>query len=184
LAVAQALWNVPPSGRILTVGSFKAEKNHPLLLRAFARLAQVPEARLMLLGAGAGEVALRALAVELGISERVIFAGFHPDPTPFYLTADLFVLSSDNEGFGNVIVEALACGIPVVSTDCPSGPREILRDGKFGRLVPVGNAVALANAMAESLAATHDTVALKARAQDFSVDKTVNRYKKLLSLES
>ncbi len=95
--------------------------------------------------------------------------------------ADLFVLSSNYEGFGNVIVEALACGKPVVSTDCPSGPREILADGQFGRLVSVGDAHALASAMVETLQATHDPDALKARAQEFSVEKAVGRYLELLA---
>ena len=135
----------PVPGYSLSDG-FKHQKNHALLLRAFALLER-PDARLMLLGNGELEPDLRRLAAELGIADRVIFAGFHPDPTPFYRTADLFVLSSDYEGFGNVIVEALACGTPVVSTDCPSGPAEILADGEFGALVPVGDAQALARAI-------------------------------------
>ena len=89
-------------------------------------------------------------------------------------------MSSSGEGFGNVIVEALAAGTPVVSTDCQSGPREILCDGKFGRLVPVGDASAMASAMAEALAATHDRVALKSRAQDFTIDRAVDQYEALL----
>ena len=136
LKKVDALWAVPPSGRIVTVGSMKAQKNHSLLLRAFAKMGR-SDARLMFVGTGKGEADLRAMAAELGVVERVVFAGFHPDPTPFYQTADLFVLSSDYEGFGNVIVEALACGTPVVSTDCPSGPAEILENGKYGHLVPV-----------------------------------------------
>lgn len=181
LVVAQALWSVPPSARVLTVGSFKAQKNHPLLLRSFARLAQLPSARLMFLGAGAGEDALRALADELGIADRVIFAGFHPDPTPFYRTADLFVLSSDYEGFGNVIVEALACGTPVVSTDCPSGPSEILEGGRYGTLVPVGDEQALANAIAAALSKKHDPERLRQRAMAFAPEIAAARYLELLA---
>lgn len=178
-ATAEALWDCPPGQRILTVGNLKEQKNHPLLMRAFADF-RYPEARLMLLGQGAKEAALRALAGELGIADRVIFAGFHSDPTPFYQTANLFVLSSDNEGFGNVIVEALACGTPVVSTDCPSGPAEILENGKYGRLVPVRDPQALADAMREALAAPNDPALLKQRAGDFAPAIAAKRYLELL----
>jgi glycosyltransferase involved in cell wall biosynthesis len=106
--------------------------------------------------------------------------GFVEDPTPYYQHADLHVLSSTGEGLPTVIIEALAVGTPVVSTDCPSGPREILCHGEFGRLTPVGDAPAFAVAMAESLAATHDRVALRTRAQDFSIDKAVDQYENLL----
>lgn len=181
LTEAEHIWNVPSGTRFLTVGSFIAVKNHPLLLRAFARVRARPEARLMLLGKGEGEAALRRLAAELGIADKVIFPGFHPDPTPFYATADLFVLSSDCEGFGNVIVEALACGTPVVSTDCPSGPAEILADGAFGTLVPVGDEQALARAMADALLRPHDKDRLRARAADFAPEIAARAYLALLT---
>jgi glycosyltransferase involved in cell wall biosynthesis len=174
-----ALWATQPGARILTVGSMKAQKNHPLLLRAFAGLKD-PEARLIFLGTGAGKAGLQELATDLGVSDRVIFAGFHADPTPFYQTADLFVLSSDYEGFGNVIVEALACGTSVVSTDCPSGPAEILKNGKYGRLVPVRDAQSLADAMQAALEAPHDPDLLKSRASDFAPAIAAKRYLELL----
>jgi glycosyltransferase involved in cell wall biosynthesis len=136
----------------------------------------------MLVGTGQGEAGLRAIAGDLGIAGRVIFAGFHPDPTPFYWTADLFVLSSDYEGFGNVIVEALACGTPVVSTDCPSGPAEILEHGKYGSLVPVGDPDALAKAMEAALTAQCDAAILKQRASDFAPAIAAKRYLELLCL--
>lgn len=179
LQSVDTLWAAPRGARIVTVGSMKAQKNHPLLLRAFAQMAR-PDARLMFVGTGAGETDLRALAGELGVASQVIFAGFHPDPTPFYQTADLFVLSSDYEGFGNVIVEALACGTSVVSTDCPSGPAEILQNGKYGRLVPVRDAQALADAMQEALTAPHDATLLKQRASDFAPAIAAKRYLELL----
>jgi len=91
------------------------------------------------------------------------------------------VLSSDYEGLPTVLIEALACGTPLVSTDCPSGPRELLADGQFGRLVPVGDAHALASAIVEALQATHDPEALRARAQEFSVEKAVGRYLALIA---
>jgi glycosyltransferase involved in cell wall biosynthesis len=138
------------------------------------------DAKLMLVGTGAGEVDLRTLAGELGLASQVVFAGFHPDPTSFYQTADLFVLSSDYEGFGNVIVEALACGTSVVSTDCPSGPAEILENGRYGRLVPVRDAQALADAMQKALATPHDPALLKQRASDFAPAIATKRYLELL----
>ena len=168
--------------RIVTVGSLKDVKNHSVLLRAFQLLPK-GSAKLMLVGQGPNENKLRKLAEELAVSDDVIFAGFHADPAPFYETADLFVLSSDYEGFGNVIVEALSCGLPVVSTDCPSGPAEILENGRYGRLTPVGDAEALAAAMQEALAAPHDREALKRRAADFSPERAARAYLSALGLE-
>lgn len=178
---AEALWAVPPGGRVVTVGTMKAEKNHPLLLHAFSRLDR-PYARLMLVGDGAERNALVSLVDELDIADKVIFIGFQADPTVFYQTADLFVLASDYEGFGNVIVEAMACGTPVVSTDCPSGPAEILDGGRYGRLVPVGNVEAMAGAIAESLDRPLSEEQLKARASSFDPAKAAAAYLKLLSL--
>jgi len=178
---AEALWGTPPGERIVTVGTMKTVKNHPLLLRAFARLNR-PNARLMFVGDGAGRTALLALAQELGVAGQVILAGFQADPTPFYQTADLFALSSDYEGFGNVIVEAMACGTPVVSTDCPSGPGEILAGGKYGRLVQVRDVAAMASAIALSLNEPTSKESLKARAADFNPAKAAGAYLNLLEL--
>jgi len=178
---AEALWSGARGARLVTVGSMKAQKNHPLLLRAFAQLDR-PDARLMFVGDGAGRDALLSLAKKLGVADRVILAGFHIDPTPFYQTADVFVLSSDYEGFGNVIVEALAQGLPVVSTDCPSGPAEILENGRFGRLVPVGDAPALSQAMEAALGAPADREALIRRAADFAPEIAAQRYLELLGI--
>lgn len=178
---AEVLWDCPKGKRVLAVGSLKEQKNHPLLLRAFAQAPQ-SSSTLMLLGKGENEPILRALAQDLGIANRVVFAGFHSDPSPFYATADLFVLSSDYEGFGNVIVEALSFGLPVVSTDCSSGPAEILENGRWGRLTPVGDAEALARAMDEALSAPVDRDALKRRAADFSPEIAARKYLDLLGL--
>lgn len=165
---------------ILTVGSLKAEKNHALLIRAFARLAASRSARLVLVGAGPVESELRALAEREGVADRVDFAGFTTDPSPFYAAADLFVLSSDYEGYPLVLIEALGAGLPVVSTDCESGPREILDGGRIGRLVPVGDAAALASAMAETLDSPSDPQALRARAEALSGQSTSDRYLALM----
>ena len=179
IAEAEALWPMKPGKRILTVGSLKAQKNQALLLQAFARL-EADDACLMLLGIGRQEASLRELAADLEIEDRVVFAGFRPDPTPFYCTSDLFVLSSDYEGFGNVIVEALACGISVVSTDCPSGPSEILDHGRYGLLVNVGDADGLSAAIALALQSPIDKQDLMRRAADFRPLFAAGRYLKLM----
>lgn len=177
---AEGLWPASAGARVVTVASMKAQKNLPLLLHAFARLQRV-DACLMLVGDGVMRTDLEQLANTLGIVNQVVFAGFQDDPTPFYHSADVFVLSSDYEGFGNVIVEALACGTPVVSTDCPSGPAEILEGGKYGSLVPVGDEAALAEAMASALERKHDGAMLRARAEMFKPQVTAAEYLTLLS---
>lgn len=181
VAAAEALWSAPRGARIVTVGRMKAVKNHPLLVRAFAHLNK-PDAQLLFVGDGEGRAPLLSLARELGVADRVILAGFHRDPTPFYRTADLFVLSSDYEGFGNVIVEALACGTPVVSTDCPSGPSEILEGGRYGRLVPVGDATAMTQAISEALAVSVDRDVLMQRAANFLPEIAAHKYLDLLDM--
>lgn len=178
--LAPAGWWTGTHRRVLAVGTLKSIKDYTTLLAAFAQLRHHVDARLLILGEGECRSALEAQVRQLGLTDSVFMHGFVKDLPPYYQHADLHVLSSTGEGFGNVIVEALEAGTPVVSTDCLSGPREILCDGQFGRLVPVGDAAALAVAMAESLAAQHDTAALVARAQDFSIDKAVDRYEELL----
>ena len=173
-------WWTGTHRKVLAVGTLNLIKDHATLLHAFAHLSRQVDARLLILGEGNCRGALEAQAQQLGIEANVFMPGFIKDTSSYFQQADLHVLSSTGEGLPTVIIEALATGTPVVSTDCPSGPREILSGGKFGRLVPVGDAAALAAAMAESLSATHDTAALKARAQDFSIDKAVDQYEALL----
>ena len=173
-------WCVGSHRRVLAVGTLKAIKDYATLLNAFAVLRRRVDARLLILGEGDCRSALEAQAKALGIADSVFMPGFVANPSPYYQHADLHVLSSTGEGLPTVIIEALAAGTPVVSTDCPSGPREILVDGKFGRLVQVGDVEALAGAMGESLASGHDRAALMVRAQDFSIDKAVDQYERLL----
>ncbi len=161
---------------ILAVGRLTAEKNYETLIKAFARLPIEMNAKLIILGEGNLRTALSNLIIELDLHERIELPGFVSDPYPWFRSADLFVLSSLWEGFGNVIVEALECGVPVVSTDCPSGPAEILENGRYGKLVPVGDFVRLSFAMIDSLLETHDSEAMKLRAKDFSVDKISAQY--------
>lgn len=166
--------------KVLSVGNLKREKNQELLLRAFALLVKRVDAHLLILGEGYLRAKLEALIDELGLTGRVSMPGFMHDPAPFYQQADLFALSSDWEGLPTVLIEALAAGTPVVSTDCPSGPREILCNGKYGRLVPVGDIAALGAAMEAALFSFNDARALKARANDFSIDRAADRYLELL----
>ncbi|PAF07837.1 hypothetical protein CHH65_19170 [Shouchella clausii] len=166
---------------IVTVGRLHVQKDYPTLLRAFANLQQneLPEARLLFIGDGEENEPLKKLAFELGVSSVVDFAGFQPNPYAYMKKAHLFALSSAWEGFGNVIVEALATGTPVVATDCPSGPREILADGKYGQLVPVGDTVALAQAMKDALLSHHDEAELISRAREFTVEACAAAYETL-----
>jgi GalNAc-alpha-(1->4)-GalNAc-alpha-(1->3)-diNAcBac-PP-undecaprenol alpha-1,4-N-acetyl-D-galactosaminyltransferase len=169
---------------IITVGRHAEQKDHETLLRAFAVVRQRLDARLVLLGQGPLRGDLEALARTLGVSDSVVFAGWQANPFAWLARADLFVLSSRFEGFGNVIVEAMACGLPVVSTDCPSGPREILLDGDAGLLVPVGDVAALADAMHSVLAdrAVRDQLARKSqqRAPEFDISVIGPAYAALL----
>lgn len=181
MSEAEALWKGPSGCRVLTVGSMKKVKNHSLLIRAFAQIRH-PDKRLMFVGSGDGLAGLRTLAHDLNIGDQVVFAGFHSDPTAFYKTADLFALSSDREGFGNVLVESLANGTPVVSTDCPTGPSEILDGGRFGRLVPVGDENGLAEAMQSALKQEVCADELKQRAADFRPEFAIDSYLDLMGL--
>ena len=183
LAIAllpDAAWSQGNHRRILAVGTLKAVKDFPLLLQALVRVRRQTDARLLILGEGEERPALESLIRDLGLESYVELPGFVVNTAPYCARADLFVLSSDHEGFGNVIVEALDHGLPVVSTDCPSGPREILQDGEYGTLVPTGDVVAMAQAIQESLSQTHDREALQRRAQDFRVDTAADAYLDLL----
>lgn len=173
-------WCADGYARVLAVGTLKPVKDFPTLLRAFARLRESVPAKLLILGEGDERKRLEALADSLGIADSIEMPGFVADTRPFYSAADLFVLSSEAEGFGNVIVESLEQGVAVVSTDCPSGPREILDDGKYGTLVPIGDVDVLAEAMEDALGRDHDVQGLKRRAQDFSVEKAADAYLDLL----
>ena len=174
--VRKQLWGAGYDHHILSVGTLKNQKDHETLIRAFARLSRDFNAKLTILGEGQLRAGLESLVVELGMQTRVSMPGFFTDPYPWFRTADLFVLSSQWEGFGNVIVEALECGVPVVSTDCPSGPAEILENGHYGKLVPINDPAALAAAMAESLAQAHDREMLMNRAKVFSVRNISDQY--------
>lgn len=173
-------WVSGPHKRILAVGTLTDVKDYPTLIRAFAVLQESIDARLLILGQGTEQRELQLLADELGVAGDIFMPGFTLDPAGYFAHADLHVLSSVAEGLSVVIVEALEQGTPVVSTDCPSGPREILKDGQLGILVPIGDHQALAEAMKQSLISPTEPGALKARAMDFSIAAAADRYIDLL----
>lgn len=164
---------------VLAVGRLTALKDFPTLIRAFSRLRKQRMCRLVILGEGVLRPELMALVAELGLQADVDLPGFVENPFAFMRRSALFVLSSASEGFGNVLVQAMACGTPVVSTDCPSGPREILEGERWGRLVPVGDIEALTKAMAASLDDTQQPDVAQ-RAAEFSVERAVDEYLKLM----
>ncbi|QEL10247.1 glycosyltransferase [Kushneria phosphatilytica] len=161
---------------IVAAGRLRAQKNFSLLLNAFALLRHHRPARLIIMGEGEERSSLEALSHELEISDCVDMPGFSDNPYAVFSRADLFVFSSAYEGLGNVLIEALACGCPVVSTDCPSGPAEILEEGRYGLLVPVGNVEALAEAMSLTLDNPLPAETLKRRAAEFSLESSLNLY--------
>jgi glycosyltransferase involved in cell wall biosynthesis len=165
---------------VVAVGRLHRQKGYPYLLRAFAAVNTRLPCHLIILGNGKEHDSLVDLARQLGIEDRVAFLGFQPNPFKYLARSDLFVLSSLWEGFALVITEAMACGIPVVSTRCPSGPDEIITDGVDGLLVPVADESALAGAMLRVLT----DAALKTRlsrdglkrADDFNAGEIVKQY--------
>jgi len=178
-ASSDSIWPAAKA-RFLAVGTLKDQKNHALLIRAFARLDPVLDAALVILGEGPQRERLEQLVRDLGVTDQVKLAGFSDDLWSFYSAANLFVLSSDFEGFGNVLVEALAAGLPAVSTDCDFGPSEILEGGIYGTLVPCGSEDLLARAMADALDRPRHPELLKSRARAFAEETAVDSYLNLL----
>lgn len=161
---------------ILGAGSLEPRKDFATLLRAFARVRQNREVRLVILGRGQERQALARLAEDLGVAEHVRLPGFEANPYRWMARACVFALTSRREGSGAVLVEAMACGTPVVSTDCPSGPAEILQDGRVGALAPVGDWAGLAAAIARTLDAPPAADVLAQAVTPFEVERSVGRY--------
>ena len=160
----------PEAPVFVTAGRLVPEKDHETLLRAFALHRRHRQSRLLILGTGPLRRSLEALARELEIADAAEFLGFQENPLPYFRRADAFVLSSYSEGFGNVLVESMGCGTPVISTDCKHGPAEILDRGRYGALVPPRDPQALAGAMdmVAGLRERWPSGLLKARAAEFS----------------
>jgi len=165
---------------IMGVGRLTEQKDFATLLRAFALVRENREARLVILGEGRLHDDLEALANELGIGSDFDMPGFVANPHQYMARASVLVLSSTYEGLPGVLIQALACGCPVVSTDCPGGSAEILADGKYGALVDVGDARAMANAISSELDTPTSRELLLQRAEDFTVERATGKYLALL----
>lgn len=169
---------------IVGIGRLTRQKDFPTLIRAFARLRVSHPSRLLIFGEGQDRPRLETLITELGLAEWVDLPGFTSNPYAALARAKLFVLSSAWEGSPNVLVEAMGLGIPVVATDCESGPREILAAGKYGPLVPVGDDEQLAKAMAAVLDHPPAAAQLRQAVAEYNLELSTLRYLQALGVES
>lgn len=165
-------WSVPT---IINVGRLIEQKDQETLIRAFAKVRSGRVCRLVILGEGEKRASLTALAQKLGVGSDVLMPGFIANPYSWMRKSAVFVLSSKFEGLPTVLIEAMQCGIPVISADCPSGPAEILEDGQWGRLFPPGDIDGLASAIADALDG-NPVADVRQRAADFSIEAAVSRY--------
>ncbi|MDF1535044.1 MAG: glycosyltransferase [bacterium] len=166
---------------ILGMGRLTKQKDFHTLIQAFAMVRKGRQGRLMILGDGGDLESLKELAEKLGVAGDVEFPGFQKNPFPYLAGSSLFVLSSRWEGFGMVLVEALALGVPVVSTDCPSGPREILENGRYGFLVPVEDPMALSRAIGNTLDNPIPSDVLETAASRYTTERISEDYLLTLS---
>tara|TARA_R110000868_G_scaffold181779_1_gene422718 strand:- start:618 stop:1718 length:1101 start_codon:yes stop_codon:yes gene_type:complete len=162
--------------KLIASGRLVAQKDYPTLLKALSIAVKTHPCCLVILGQGSLEHDLKALAVTLGVDNYIYWAGFVDNPLSYMAKADVFVLSSAWEGFGNVVVEGLYCGLSVVSTDCPSGPAEILEKGRYGYLSAVGDADALARNIIEAIDKPFAAESQRSRAAAFHVRNIAENY--------
>lgn len=167
---------------ILAVGRLSSQKDYPLLINAFAEVRRSMPVRLLILGEGPDRNELLSLLNQLELNEDVCMPGFVQNPYPYMVNASLFVLSSRWEGLPTVLIEALYCGVPLIATDCKSGPREILGGGKYGTLLPVGDCARLASGILEALNSNHVPPPEESW-QPFTADCVVDQYLSLLLAE-
>lgn len=167
---------------ILGVGRLAKEKDFATLIRAFAKVRQHYPARLMILGEGEQRSQLERLIQRLHLEAEVAMPGYVANPYPYMAKASVFALSSTTEAFGNVLVEAMAVGTSIVSTDCIGGPREILAGGECGKLVPIGDVDQLAAAIVTTIKDPTDPKLLQQRATLFSIERVVNQYLGVLGI--
>jgi glycosyltransferase involved in cell wall biosynthesis len=169
---------------VLGAGRLEEQKDFATLIRAVDILRRERPVRLLILGEGRERPALESLVAALGLENDCRLPGYKPNPYSYLAASAVFVLSSAWEGFGNVVAEALAVGTPVVSTDCESGPREILEDGKHGRLVPVGDYQAMALAIRETLDRPPNKDALRQRGREFSLGSALPKFLSAFQLKA
>lgn len=173
--------NQPPV--ILGVGKLEPQKDFPTLIRAFAKVKQVRPAKLVILGWGPQKESLELLARDLGVEADLLLPGYIKNPYPYMARAAVFALSSAWEGFGNVLAEALALGTPVVSTNCKSGPSEILDNGKYGYLTSVGDSNGLAESILKVLSGEAKSIDVQWLEQ-FSIPTVTQQYCDVLGIEN
>ncbi len=161
---------------VLGVGRLVGQKDFFTLIRAFQHVRQQRRVRLVILGEGEDRPRLETLIRELKLEQDVALLGFVENPYVYMANSAVFVLSSHYEGFGNVVAEAMAVGTPIVATDCPSGPAEILENGKYGELVPIADPDAMSTAILDTLVHPVNSEILKARSLLFSSDHVVTQY--------
>ncbi len=162
------------------VGRLVPQKDFATLIEAFRLFRQRAMGRLVIIGDGPLLSVLMDQAMETGYGKEIDFLGFVPNPLPFMRSAKALILSSRYEGFGNVLVEAMGAGTRVISTDCPFGPTEILDGGRFGKLVPTGDAGAMASAMCEALEEEGQPSGVRERANEFRVKAIAREYLRLV----
>ena len=167
---------------VVNAARLAPNKDHATLLRAFALARLERPLRLLILGDGEERPRLERLVRELEIEDDVELPGFSRNPYPYLSGADLYATASTSEALPTAMIEALACGTPVVATDCRSGPAEVLDGGRFGRLVPERDAQALARAMLKTLERPPDPDELRSRAADFGLRKAVESYRAVLGV--
>jgi glycosyltransferase involved in cell wall biosynthesis len=171
---------------VVTVGRLEKQKNHSLLIKAFNKATEkLPNIRLIIIGEGSEREKLTKLVSQLDLDNKIEFTGEKTNPFKYLSRADLFVLSSDMEGFPNVLIEAMICGCPVISTDCQSGPNEIIRNTQNGYLVPVGDIDSLSQTIVDVLQNDNLRTELKNKAREtvnkFELTKIVPQYYQTLT---
>lgn len=166
---------------VVAAGRLTPQKDFSMLLNAVSRVARQTPVRLAILGEGPDQGALEAQARQLGVADVTVFPGFQQNPYPWMARADVIALSSRAEGMPNILLEAMALGRPVVSTDCPSGPKELLDSGRLGKLVPVGDDAAMAEAILQTIGGDHPSEeVLREAVAALGIDEIADAYIRLL----